>query len=29
MAVIVGAGEYALFDKDTGIYVIPFTALGA
>lgn len=29
MAVIVGAGEYARFDKDTGIYVIPITALGA
>ena len=29
MAVIVGAGEYARFDKETGIYVIPITALGA
>ena len=29
MAVIVGAGEYARFDKDTGIYVIPITDLGA
>ena len=28
MAVFVGAGEYARFDKDTGIYVIPITALG-
>ena len=29
MAVIVGAGEYARFDKDKGVYVIPITALGA
>ena len=29
MAVIVGSGEYARFDKDTGIYAIPITALGA
>ena len=29
VAVIVGAGEYARYDKETGIYVIPITALGA
>ncbi|MCR5649875.1 MAG: DUF4143 domain-containing protein [Lachnospiraceae bacterium] len=29
MAVIVGAGEYARQDKETGIYVIPVTSLGA
>lgn len=28
MAVIVGAGELARFDKERGIYVIPITALG-
>ena len=29
MAVIVGAGEYARFDREKGIYIIPVTALGA
>ena len=29
MAVLVGAGEYARRDKETGIYIIPITALGA
>ena len=29
MAVLVGAGEYARRDKETGIYIIPVTALGA
>ncbi|MCR4876330.1 MAG: DUF4143 domain-containing protein [Clostridiales bacterium] len=29
MAVLVGAGEYARRDKETGIYVIPITVLGA
>ena len=29
MAVIVGAGEYARFDRENGIYIIPVTALGA
>ena len=29
MAVLVGAGRYARQDKDTGIYIIPVTALGA
>lgn len=29
MAVLVGAGEYARFDRETGIYLIPITALGA
>ena len=28
MAVLVGAGEYARYDKETGIYIIPITALG-
>ncbi len=28
MAVIVGSGEYARQDKDSGIYIIPITALG-
>ena len=27
-AVLVGAGEYARYDKETGIYIIPITALG-
>ncbi|MBP5261785.1 MAG: ATP-binding protein [Clostridiales bacterium] len=29
MAMIVGAGEYARQDKETGIYIIPITTLGA
>ena len=29
LAVLVGAGEYARRDKETGIYIIPITALGA
>lgn len=29
LAVIVGAGEFARFDKEKGVYVIPITALGA
>lgn len=29
MATIVGAGEYIRQDKETGIYIIPITALGA
>ena len=29
LAVIVGAGEYAHFDKDLGVYVLPITCLGA
>ena len=29
MAVLVGAGEFARQDKETGIYIIPITALGA
>lgn len=29
MAVLVGAGEYARRDRETGIYIIPITALGA
>ena len=29
MAVLVGAGEYARYDKETGLYIIPITALGA
>ena len=29
MAVLVGAGEYAQNDRETGIYIIPITALGA
>ena len=28
MAVLVGSGEYARLDKDTGVYIIPITALG-
>lgn len=27
-AILVGAGEYARYDKETGIYIIPITALG-
>ena len=27
-AVLVGAGEYARYDRETGIYIIPITALG-
>ena len=27
--VLVGAGEYARYDKETGIYIIPITSLGA
>lgn len=29
LAVLVGAGEYARFDKETGVYIIPITTLGA
>lgn len=29
MAVLVGAGEFARYDEDLGVYVIPLTALGA
>ena len=29
MAVLVGAGEYARYDKETGVYIIPVSALGA
>ena len=29
MAMLVGAGEFARQDKETGIYIIPITALGA
>ena len=29
LAVLVGAGELARYDKDLGIYIIPITALGA
>ncbi len=29
MAVLVGAGETARFDRESGIYIIPITALGA
>jgi predicted AAA+ superfamily ATPase len=29
LAVIVGAGEYARFDRTSGVYIIPLTALGA
>ena len=29
LAVLVGAGEFARQDKETGIYIIPITALGA
>jgi hypothetical protein len=28
MAVIVGAGEFARFDKERGVYIIPITSLG-
>ena len=28
LAVLVGAGEYARFDKEKGVYVIPVTVLG-
>ena len=28
-AVVVGAGEYARFDKDLGVHVLPITCLGA
>jgi len=29
LAVVVGAGEYARFDKDLGVYILPLTCLGA
>lgn len=29
LAVLVGAGEYARYDKENGVYIIPITALGA
>ncbi|MBR3313047.1 MAG: DUF4143 domain-containing protein [Atopobiaceae bacterium] len=29
LAVVVGAGEYARFDKDLGVYILPITCLGA
>jgi hypothetical protein len=29
LAMLVGAGEFARQDKETGIYIIPITALGA
>lgn len=29
LAVVVGAGEYARFDRDLGVYVVPITCLGA
>ena len=29
LAVIVGAGEYARFDKELGVYILPITCLGA
>ena len=29
MAVLVGAGEYARYDKETGVYLIPISTLGA
>jgi len=29
LAVLVGAGEYARYDREKGIYIIPITALGA
>ena len=29
LAVVVGAGEYARFDKDLGVYILPISCLGA
>ena len=29
LAVVVGAGEYARFDRDLGVYILPITCLGA
>lgn len=29
LAVVVGAGEYARFDKDLGVYILPITCFGA
>lgn len=29
LAVVVGAGEYARYDRDLGVYVLPITCLGA
>ncbi len=29
LAVVVGAGEYARFDKELGVYILPITCLGA
>jgi hypothetical protein len=28
LAVVVGAGEYARYDRDLGIYILPITCLG-
>lgn len=29
LAVVVGAGEYARFDRELGVYILPITCLGA
>lgn len=29
LAVVVGAGEYARYDRENGVYIVPITALGA
>ncbi len=29
MAVLVGAGEFARYDRENGVYIIPLTAFGA
>jgi len=29
LAVVVGAGEYARLDRESGVYIVPITALGA
>ena len=29
LAVVVGAGEYARYDRELGVYVLPITCLGA
>jgi hypothetical protein len=28
LAVVVGAGEYARYDRELGVYVLPITCLG-